>query len=318
MLVLGLAASYSPAVLRPTAEWPKIHKWLTGDVPQPLELAQDTPDKLKWYADGIKSGYESLSKQIEAYKPDVLVVLTADDGRLFTQVQVPQFATFVGDEVWGSTRFAGLGEEAEDDIVTLACSPDLANFIQRELVWHKFDMSYMRMLRPLGESEYGAPAALVAGIRALTPKLNIPVIPIFINSHVEPAPTGHRVYALGKALAEIVEQRPERVAIVAIGGLSHDHHRPRGGWIDYPLDTWVLEHLARGKGAELTPMYDLESDSIHGGTAEFRLWMAVAGACEGTGARAAVSEYAAAYSAASGNGFAHWNIPEVKPIRRQS
>ena len=315
MLVLGLAASYSPAVLRPTTEWPRIHTWLTGDAPQPRELAQDTPDKINEYAATIKSGYESLSKQIEAYTPDVLLVLTSDDGRLFTQVQVPQFATFVGDEVWGSTRLEGLGEKAEDDIVTIAGLPDLANFIQRELVWHKFDMNYMRMLRPLGESEYGAPAALVNGIRALTPKLDIPVVPIFINSHVEPAPTGHRVYALGKALAEIVEQRPERVAMVAIGGLSHDHHRPRAGWIDYPLDAWVLEHLSRGKGGELTRMYDLESDSIHGGTAEIRLWMAVAGACEATGAKAVVGEYVAAFSAASGIGFAHWNIPGVEQAK---
>jgi hypothetical protein len=81
------------------------------------------------------------------------------------------------------------------------------------------------------------------------------------------------------------------------------------------LDRWVLEHLGRGKGHELTPLYDLESDSIHGGVAELRLWLAVAGACEAAGAKAVVTDYITAYSAAAGVGFAYWPVPGAAPAQ---
>ena len=44
MLGLGIAASYSPPVLRGTEEWPKIHQWLVGNAPLPNELEEETAE----------------------------------------------------------------------------------------------------------------------------------------------------------------------------------------------------------------------------------------------------------------------------------
>ena len=52
-------------------------------------------------------------------------------------------------------------------------------------------------------------------------KRDIPVIPFFTNVYVPPLPTPQRCAALGKALADIVKGRKERVAIIASGGMSH-------------------------------------------------------------------------------------------------
>ena len=52
-------------------------------------------------------------------------------------------------------------------------------------------------------------------------KRNIPVVPFFTNVYVPPLPTPRRCEALGKAIAEIVKGRKERVAIIASGGMSH-------------------------------------------------------------------------------------------------
>ena len=316
MLGLGIAASYSPPVLRSTEEWPKIHQWLVGNAPLPNELEEETAEVVQRHGKAIDAGYAELRRQLAAYKPDALVVLVTDSGRVFSQVQVPQFASFMGEEIWGSTRYSGLGEKAEDDIVQLKCAPELAQFVEQQLIEHEFDMNHLHTFRPLGAPEYGAPVSLVAGVRALTPKLDVPVVPIFVNAHVPPAPSGHRCYAFGQALATVLQERPERVALVAIGGLSHDHHRPRAGWVDYLLDRWVLDHMARGKGAALGPLYDVESDSVHGGVAEMRLWAAVAGACEALDTKATVVDYIAAYSAATGIGFAYWPIAGAAPARR--
>jgi len=308
MLELGMAASYAPAMFRDAAEWPSLHGWLTNGAPRPLELAQETPAVLRQHKERIEAGFTTLREQVRRARLDAIVLLASDTGRVFSGVQVPQFSTYLGDEIWGSTRLAELGEPAAGDIVRLRCAPDLAAFVHRELVSRDFDMNYSKELRPLGQPEYGTAVAFVAPARALMPDLDIPVIPIYVNSQVPPAPSGRRCFALGRALAEILDERPERVAILASGGLSQDNHGPRAGWIDEPLDRWVLDHLSRGKATELQSMFDVDSDALRGGTAQIRLWLIVAGACEARHARAVTVDYIPAFTMAAGIAFAYWPV----------
>lgn len=51
-------------------------------------------------------------------------------------------------------------------------------------------------------------------------------IPIFINCACAPRPSFARVRALGKAVGQWAAQRPERILILASGGLSHDPPMP--------------------------------------------------------------------------------------------
>lgn len=308
MLGLGLAVSYAPAMFRQAAEWPHIHHWLTGSAPQPLELSQETGDVVGQHITRIDAGFAALRQRVEGFRPDAVVMLASDTGRLFTRVQIPQFWTYLGEESWGSTRLAELGEKAEEDIVRLRCASELAHFLQREMVEQGFDPNYGKTLRPLGQPDFGMTAALVETARRLMPDLNTPVVPVYVNSQTAPAPSGHRCYAFGTALAQVLGDRTERIALVACGGLSHDHHGPRAGWIDVPFDQWVLDKLSRGKGKVLCPMFDLDSDTLRGGSAEVRLWIIAAGACEALGGKAVVVDYIPAYSAATGIAFAHWPL----------
>lgn len=309
MLTLGLAASYAPAMFREPAEWGKVHDWLVADVAQPPELAKETPDLLEEHAGRVRRAFDALRESLAQARAEALVVLASDTGRVFTGVQVPQMCTFLGDEFWGSTRFSELGEPADGDIIRLRCSPGLAAFVQRELVTKGFDMSYSQNLKPLGQPDYGSSPAFVEPARALFSNLDIPIVPIHINTQVTPAPSGHRCYAFGQAVAEVLQERPERIALLAAGGLSHDHHHDRAGYVDEPLDRWVLDQLARGRGTAVKGMFDLESDALRGGAAHVRLWTAVAGACESLGAKAEVVDYFPSYTAATGLGFVQWTIP---------
>ena len=308
MLGLGIAAAYTHAMYRDPGEWKKIHDWLAGDAPQPLELAEETDAVVKEQALRVNANLGKLRAELDTYGPSAMVVLVSDTGRLFNRVQVPQFSTFLGASLWGSTRIAGMDETAGDDIVELSCDPDLAAFVHEELVANGFDMSYSKEMNPLGEPEFGMPASLVTLVRALNPSFNIPIVPILVNSHVPPSPSGRRCRELGQALGKILDEPEQRIALVASGGLSHDHHGPRAGWIDFPFDEWALKQISRGRGANLDRIWDLESDSIHGGTAEVRLWAIVAGACESLGGKANVDDYFPAFTAATGLGFAHWPL----------
>lgn len=310
MLVLGLAASFAPSMFRDAEDWPRIHAWLTGSTPQPAELVEQMPDQVRAQQDRIRAGFQRLRAQLQAARPDVLVMLASDTGRVFTGVQVAQFCTYLGQEIWGSTRYAELGEAAEDDIVRLPCATEVAGFIHRELVDHGFEMSYSQVLRPLGQPEFGTSAAFVAPAPLLLADVGIPVVPIYVNCQAAPAPSGRRCYAFGGALAEILAERTERIALFASGGLSHDHHGPRAGWVDPPLDEWLLDQVARGRGAALQRLFDVESDALRGGAAQARLWAIVAGACEAQRSKAVVLDYIPSYAAATGIGFAYWPVAD--------
>jgi protocatechuate 4,5-dioxygenase beta chain len=308
MLSLGLATSYAPVLFRDTAEWPKFHEWLTKGAPKPLELAQETPEVLQQQRGRIQAGLSALRQRLGALRPDLVVLLASDTGRVFTGVQVPQLCTYLGEEISGSTRVAELGEKADADVVKLRCAPQVSNFLQQELVEKGFDMNYSKTLRPLGQADYGTTPAFVEPARALLPSLEVPVVPIYVNCSVPPMSNGERCYAFGRALAEILGERPEKIALLAAGGLNHDYHGPRAGWVDAPLDQWVLNRVSRGKGAELKWLFEVDSDTLRGGSAHVRLWAVLAGAFEALRSKATVVDYFPSYTAGIGIGFAYWPV----------
>lgn len=135
------------------------------------------------------------------------------------------------------------------------------------------------------------------------PGLEIPLIPVFANEYYPPLPTAERCYALGVAMAEVLADRPERVAIYASGGLSHDPREPRAGWIDEPLDRWDLERLERNDGEarrSCLPLTRTPSAAAPGRSGPGSAWQ---GRCRGRPRR---WNYMPAYHALTGLAFAYW------------
>ena len=309
MLGLVLAASNVPPMYRPRKDWQAIYSsQVTEGIPSPNELEQETDEIVDQYIDRIHKGFEALKGQLKTYQPDVLVMLGYDDGTCFSDVQVPQFSTYTGEEISGTTAIEALGEKPEDHMVTLPCAPSLAWEIQAELVDRSFDMSYMSVQNPLGKPENGTSSAFTRLPATLLDGMNVPVIPIFINCHMEPTPTGHRCYDFGKALGGVLEDLPAKVAVLAVGGLSHGPNGARAGWIDDRLDKFVLNRLGKGDSQRLTTMFDLDSDTIRGGTGQIRTWIAAGAAAEAKGGKAVTIDYIPALRAMTGIGFAHWPL----------
>ena len=89
MLGLGLATSHAPSMFRGVGHWTSIHRVLTGGVPQPPEIERETSEIIRGYIDRIDHGFNVLKKQIEAYKPDVLLVVGDDQAEVFTEAKMP-------------------------------------------------------------------------------------------------------------------------------------------------------------------------------------------------------------------------------------
>ncbi len=305
-IVLGLASSHTPSMFVAADKWPMVHQGLVRDVPQPAQIARETPDVIAEQVERVRQGFAALRAELEAAKPDALIILGDDQNELFSNALIPSFAIFIGEAAEGTYSITFVGEKPQDNWMNLPCHPDLARVALEGLIERGFDLAYSEKLVPLARPEIGIGHAFTRISRAMRlADSGIPIIPIFTNAYHPPLPSAARCYALGQALRDIFAKRPERIAIYGSGGLSHDPRGPRAGWVDEPLDRWVLDRIARGEGAQLRNLFTTDSATLRGGTGEIRNWVAVAGAYDGR--KGTVVDYIPSHHAVTGLGFAYWN-----------
>jgi aromatic ring-opening dioxygenase catalytic subunit (LigB family) len=199
-----------------------------------------------------------LGKTLDETKPDVVIVIGSDHLETFFLSAVPTFAIIAGKTCQAS--FAGRDYE-------LPTHP-LAEELLDKLVDAGFDMVYSQDAI-LGHSFAAVYEWVIEG-------RSIPVVPVFVNTYLPPLPKARRCEALGKAIREIVGTGPERVAIVASGGMSHYP----GTW-KYPqpafdFDWWAIAHMERGNPGALLDLTNEQLDEV--GNTEMLPWMVLFGA----------------------------------------
>ncbi len=303
-LIYGQAVSYSPLLYRPRERWGDVRAALVGDIVQPRAAAAETGDRLDAYGRWIDEAFWLAGERLERFELDALVVLVADRRRLFDESNTPQLHVFAGAAFWGDPARPGLGEPAAP--AGFPCHSALGSHIAEELAREGFDVAETRgAFRPLGDPVRGAGAALVEPLLRLD--VRVPIVPIHVNAHVDPSISGHRMVPFGAALANALALVPQRVGLLASGGLSGEPEGVMAGWIDDVLDTWVLARLLFGRSGDLAPLFDVQSQSLRGSTREIRLWTAAGAACETAGLHAYAGGYAALHHAAAGTAFMHWS-----------
>jgi Catalytic LigB subunit of aromatic ring-opening dioxygenase len=305
MLVLGLASSHAPVMFTPVQQWPALYALQTGDTPQPAAAAAETPETNVAARQRIDDGFAALRGALAAARPDALLIVGDDQGEVFGPPVNPTLAVFCGEKVTGSTMPRFRDQPGIDHSVTLECHSDLGRHLVAGLIDRGFDPAVMTELRPLSRSD-GIGHAFTRPAHALgLADAGIPVVPVFLNAYHEPLPSGRRCYDLGRAIREIADSRPERIAVLGSGGLSHDPGGPRAGWIDQRLDRWVLDRITEGRGEELARLFTFDSDTLRGGSGEIRSWIVVAGALPDV--RAEVADYIPLHHGITGLAFAHWS-----------
>ena len=200
-----------------------------------------------------------LGKLLDETKPDALIVFGSDHMETFFLKSVPTFAVLSCENA--TAAFAG---RTYNPPIHQA----LAEAVLEQLVARDFDMAYSQEA-DLGHS-FAAIFEWVLENRA------IPVVPIFINTYLPPLPSARRCAALGKAIAEIVASRPERVAVLASGGMSHypgtwKYYKPA-----YDFDRWCLQELENSHSDSFLNLSAEQLDEV--GNTEMLPWAAVLGA----------------------------------------
>jgi protocatechuate 4,5-dioxygenase beta chain len=77
--------------------------------------------------------------------------------------------------------------------------------------------------------EFGLDHPITVPLHFLTPRMDVPIVPVFINGLIPPLPMSGRCRALGAVIREAIEQFPERIRVAAIasGSFSLEIGGPR-------------------------------------------------------------------------------------------
>ncbi|MBV8847922.1 MAG: hypothetical protein JO307_34340 [Bryobacterales bacterium] len=200
-----------------------------------------------------------LGQVLDESRPDALIVFASDHLETFFLKSVPTFSIVCGDTA--NAVFAG-------KTWSPAIHQPLAEDLLEKLVRRDFDMAYSQDAE-LGHS-FAAPFEWVLGGR------DIPVVPIFINTYLPPLPSPRRCAALGAAIAAVVQQRPERVAVLASGGMSHYPGTSQYYTPDFAFDRWCIHELENGHSHSFLDLTVEQLDEV--GNTEMLPWAAVLGA----------------------------------------
>lgn len=224
--------------------------------PQLLQkFAGEEEEKLEASREALRE----LGRVLDRTDPDVLLVVGTDHLETFSLDLVPTFTLVTGQRATGE-----FGGERFD----LPVHQGLTDALLEGLIERGFDMAYSQHAE-LGHA-FATPFRFVLGDR------DIPVIPLLVNVYLPPLPSGRRCEALGRAIAEVVADRPEKVAILASGGMSHFPGTPRYPSPEFAFDEWIIERIEEN---DLDPVLDLTPPQLDEvGEGELLAWFVLWGA----------------------------------------
>lgn len=283
-LVCALAASHAPNILlEPGREWEDFMDLHYSMAPH-MSGSRPTLEQQTKLRKDAEAAFAVLRADLEAARPDVLIVVANDQFVNFFWNNIPTFFVTLADEVKG--RFTRHPFRYRNH-------KELGKRLIRAGMERGIDFSYGEHI----ELQHTQNVPLYF----LLPQARIPILPIYVNTWVEPAPTPRRCHQVGELIRAVAGESPERVAMLATGGLSHFPGSPRIGEIDENFDHRLLEVLREGKGGSLVD-YSVD-DLLQAGDTEFLNWMVVIGAVGD--ARATFTAYMPDY-VATGWGFVSW------------
>jgi len=207
----------------------------------------------------VHAAYAKVKQLLTSAQADVLCVIAGDHVEGFFLNAVPAFAIYAG------TRVSGTFGRYQ---YTLPVHERLARAILEQGIERQFDLTYSQDLR----LDY----AFYIPLHFTMPAPAVPIVPLYVNAYLPPQPTPRRCYAWGRALREIVDARPERIALMASGGMSHYPGTDRYASPDFDWDRQMLATLTAGRGAETARLTGEELDKA--GNVELRTWIMLLGA----------------------------------------
>ena len=213
---------------------------------------------------------DELRCRLEAAKPDALIVVAAEHFANFFMDNMPAYCM-------GMAEYYDGPIEDEQWLAIQRRLPGNVDLSTRllEAMMPTFDMAYAQ--------EWKFDHGIMVPLHFLTPRYELPIIPVNVNCQGPPLTPLQRAYDFGRALRKACDAQPERIALIGTGGISHWPATPDSGVINEAWDRDFLEKFLANRESELTAYTDEETlrDAGQGGF-EIRTFLTVAGATAGS------------------------------------
>jgi 2,3-dihydroxyphenylpropionate 1,2-dioxygenase len=222
--------------------------------------------------DSFYRALDELRGQLEASRPDAVFVVAAEHFANFFMNNMPAFAVGIGESHRGPIE--------DPDWLKIPPrlvrgAPDLGRRLVIEML-ESVDLAYCE--------EWQFDHGIMVPLHFLDPENRLAIIPANINCQGPPLAPLHRAWAFGEAIRRAADSVPERIALIATGGISHWPATPDSGRINQEWDRDFLDRWVSNDKGRLLAYSDVETyrDGGQGGF-EIRTLIAAAAAARGPG-----------------------------------
>ena len=217
----------------------------------------------------MHGAFDEMRRRLEAARPEVLLVVAAEHFANFFMDNMPGFAMGMAD------YYDGPIEDPDWLGIAPVRVPGLKELSRRLIAdtMQDIDLAYAE--------EWKLDHGILVPLHFLTPDYRLPIVPANINCQGPPLPPLHRCWAFGEALRRAVDSVPERVAMMATGGVSHWPATPDSGKINEEWDRAFLDRVFRHDREALLAYRDADvyRDAGQGGF-EMRTYTALSAATQ--------------------------------------
>jgi aromatic ring-opening dioxygenase catalytic subunit (LigB family) len=222
--------------------------------------------------DEFHKQFHRMGEQLEASKPDAVIVIAAEHFANFFMNNMPAYAIGMADHYEGpieDPKWLGIEKRR------IPGNAALSQRLIRE-VMQTVDVAYAE--------EWKFDHGIMVPLHFLTPKYDKAIIPVNINCQGPPLTPLHRAWAFGEALRRACDKAPERIALVGTGGISHWPATPDSGKVNEAWDREFLDRWVRNdKDAMLSYSDEATYREAGQGGFEIRTFLSVAAAARGRG-----------------------------------
>jgi aromatic ring-opening dioxygenase catalytic subunit (LigB family) len=230
-------------------------------------LAKNTEKRDEFYA-----ALDRQRQEIESTGAEALMVIAAEHFANFFMNNMPAYCIGMAESYDGpieDPKWLGIEKQK------IPGAPGLSRRLAVEIM-QTVDVAY--------SEEWKFDHGIMIPLHFLTPKFDLPVIPVNINCQGPPLTPLHRAWAFGEAIRRACDSVDEKVAVVGTGGISHWPATPDSGKINEVWDRRFLEQLMSQDREALLSYDDVQTyrDAGQGGF-EIRTYIAAAAAAGGAG-----------------------------------
>jgi len=222
--------------------------------------------------DPFFEAFHGLRDALHAEKPDAVIIVAAEHFANFFLNNMPSFAIGMADHYEGPVEDPGWLNIPRRRIGgNAALSRSIIAIVQKSV-----DIAYAE--------EWRFDHGIMVPLSFLDPDNKLTIIPANINCQGPPLTPLDRAYAFGVALRRAADAVPERIALIATGGISHWPATPDSGRIN---EAWDREFLRRWVKNDKALLIDYSDEQVYAeagqGGFEIRTLIAAAAAARGPG-----------------------------------